>query len=437
VHLSDSTRPQDGVLDLSVQCNTAGSEIVRAKGAPVSEGHPQHVGLLAVNRGFSRFAHVTGYVCLSGALCELVGYQFAAPAALIWPALLPVVITLVLLVLLDRWRTTLYSVLFLIAGGISQYVLSVVLLSAFSALRTNPTLILSLVAVALVLVGGSGFVPTAAVIWGTIGFAVAQAASLAAVVTTGSPFHLDTISLVVEVGLVAVELTDALTRSRRLAVGPELDRAVLGDELYTVRYRSEVRAAALMHDTVLGHLTAIAAGADGALPARLKSEIVRDLELLVSDDWLQEPARVSDDAAQPNWRSSALMTAVNEARELSLAVDVTGDPVAIRRLSPDRDAAVGLAVKQCLVNVLRHAQVGRAEVVIIGSDSDVSVMIIDAGRGFSADLIASDRLGLRQSVRRRIESVGGEVRLWSTPGRGTSILIRVPSVEPRMVRDSS
>jgi signal transduction histidine kinase len=54
-------------------------------------------------------------------------------------------------------------------------------------------------------------------------------------------------------------------------------------------------------------------------------------------------------------------------------------------------------------------------------------MVIDTGRGFSEQLVGSDRLGLRQSVRRRIESVGGEVRLWSTPGRGTSILIQVPA----------
>jgi signal transduction histidine kinase len=55
-------------------------------------------------------------------------------------------------------------------------------------------------------------------------------------------------------------------------------------------------------------------------------------------------------------------------------------------------------------------------------------MVIDAGRGFSEHLVGSDRLGLRQSVRRRIESVSGEVRLWSTPGHGTSVLIQVPAL---------
>jgi hypothetical protein len=210
-------------------------------------------------------------------------------------------------------------------------------------------------------------------------------------------------------------------------VRPELDRAVIDDELSVLRYRTEVRAAALMHDTVLGHLSAIAAGSDGALQPRLRSEIEKDLAVLIGEEWLNDPTPAPDDPSRSDWRRSALLSAVQEARDLSLTVDVTGDPGAIGRLTAERDVAVGLAAKQCLVNVLRHAQVDRAEVVVIGSRTDVSIMVIDAGRGFSEQLVASDRLGLRQSVRRRIENVGGEVQLWSTPGRGTSVLIRVPA----------
>ena len=54
-------------------------------------------------------------------------------------------------------------------------------------------------------------------------------------------------------------------------------------------------------------------------------------------------------------------------------------------------------------------------------------MVIDAGKGFFEAETGADRLGLRQSVRRRIENVGGTVRVWSTPGRGTSVMIRVPA----------
>jgi signal transduction histidine kinase len=52
---------------------------------------------------------------------------------------------------------------------------------------------------------------------------------------------------------------------------------------------------------------------------------------------------------------------------------------------------------------------------------------VDAGSGFEEAETGDDRLGLRQSVRRRIELVSGTVQVWSTPGRGTSVMIRVPA----------
>ncbi|HEX4443543.1 MAG TPA: ATP-binding protein [Galbitalea sp.] len=393
----------------------------------MTQGQTQPVGLQAVNRAFSRFAHVTGYTVLCGAILEVVGYQSAAPHAIIWPVLVPIVVTLALLVLLDRLRTFVISAVFLVVGSITQYLVSVALLSAVPSLQSSDSLVLSLVSVSLVLVCGSGFVPTSTIIWGVIGFALSQLAALAADIATGSSYRFDVISVVVVIGLLLVEGTDALTRSRRVAVRPELDRAVIDEELSVLRYRIEVKAAAIMHDTVLNHLSAISAGKDGPLDPYLGNQIEKDLAILIGEEWLNDAGPTSDDQARNDWRRSALLTAVQEARDLSLVVDVTGDLGAIGRLSRERDDALGLAVKQCLVNVLRHAQVSRAEVVVIGSESDVSVMVIDAGRGFSEQLVASDRLGLRQSVRRRIEAVNGEVRLWSTPGRGTSVLIQVPA----------
>jgi hypothetical protein len=393
----------------------------------VTQGQSQPVGLQAVNRAFSRFAHVTGYTVLCGAILEVLGYQSAAIHTAIWPVLLPLAVTLALLVLLDRLRTFGVSVVFLVIGGFTQYVLSVVLISAFPSQQTTHTLLLSLVSVSLVLVCGSGFVPSSTIIWGIIGFAVSQVASLGAALVTRSAYRPDVVSIVVVVGLVLVESTDAITRTRRVALRPELDQAVIDEELSALRYRIEVKAAAIMHDTVLNHLSAISAGADGPLDPHLGGQIEKDLAILIGEEWLNDAVPAADDQARADWRRSALLTAVQEARELSLTVDVTGDLGAIGRLTRERDIAIGLAVKQCLVNVLRHAQVSRAEVVVIGSESDVSVMVIDAGRGFSEQLVASDRLGLRQSVRRRIENVSGEVRLWSTPGRGTSVLIQVPA----------
>jgi signal transduction histidine kinase len=77
--------------------------------------------------------------------------------------------------------------------------------------------------------------------------------------------------------------------------------------------------------------------------------------------------------------------------------------------------------------VLHHSGTTRAEVAVFDSETEVSVMVIDSGRGFSEADNQPDRLGIRQSVRQRIESIGGSVQIWSAPGRGTSVMIRVPA----------
>jgi signal transduction histidine kinase len=392
----------------------------------VSQGQSQESGRIMANHAFARFSHVIAYVCLVGAMFDLVGYQAetAAPIAL---GVLPLVGTLVVLAVLDRRRSTFFSVLFLAVGGVSLYLVAVALMSTVPAVAFTNAPPLALVKVALILVTGSGVVPSANMAWSAIGFGVGVVATLLAAWTAHGQVRLDFPSIGAELGLLAILVTGAITRATRLRVQPELDRAVIDEEVSEVRYRIEVRAAALMHDMVLNHLAAVANSEGDTLRPELARQIARDLHVLMGDEWLSDPPPQLESRARQDWHGSSLRAAVEEARELSLVVDVTGDLSAIGQLNPERDVAVGLAVKQCLVNVLKHAQVERAELVVIGSAAEVSVMVIDAGRGFSEQLVAADRLGLKQSVRLRIESVGGDVRVWSTPGRGTTVMIRVPA----------
>jgi signal transduction histidine kinase len=392
----------------------------------VSKGQTAPVGLQIMNRAFSRFAHMIGYVFLCGAFLDLLGYLTLTHSGMLLLAIIPLVATFVCLVFLDRRRTAFFSGLFLVVGGISQlwFAVSILLVVPGASFANTPAL--SLVSLTLLLVSGPGFVPSAGIVWSFAGFTVGGVASVLAQLQAGVRIRPDVVSIAAELGLLLMLGIIAVTRTRRLSVRPELDRAVKDEELADIRYRIEVRAAALMHDMVLNHLAAIASEPDGAIRPELRRQIEKDLENLIGEDWLDDPSPELDSQARTGWRNSALQKAVQEARDLSLAVDVTGDLPAVARLAPECDVALGLAVKQCLVNVLRHAQVESAEVVIIGSDTEVSVMVIDAGRGFSEAAVASDRLGLRQSVHRRIESVGGAVQVWSTPGRGTSVMIRVP-----------
>lgn len=94
------------------------------------------------------------------------------------------------------------------------------------------------------------------------------------------------------------------------------------------------------------------------------------------------------------------------------------------------------AVRELLLNAVKHAQVGQARVRLQGeSATDVRVEVIDAGRGFEPAPFDSDHSEPRGfgllSIRERVEALGGGLSVYSTPGLGTRIALTVPCTGER------
>jgi signal transduction histidine kinase len=56
----------------------------------------------------------------------------------------------------------------------------------------------------------------------------------------------------------------------------------------------------------------------------------------------------------------------------------------------------------------------------------VTVFVRDRGDGFEPDKVSTDRHGLADSIRGRMERNGGEVRLRTSPGEGTEVQLFMP-----------
>ena len=56
----------------------------------------------------------------------------------------------------------------------------------------------------------------------------------------------------------------------------------------------------------------------------------------------------------------------------------------------------------------------------------VRAMVTDAGVGFNISDIDEARLGFKDSVVARLKEVGGNARLFSSPGSGTTVVLEVP-----------
>ncbi len=80
-------------------------------------------------------------------------------------------------------------------------------------------------------------------------------------------------------------------------------------------------------------------------------------------------------------------------------------------------------------NARRHSGAGRVTVSLRTEGEDLVAEVSDDGRGLGPEAVPGVGQG---SMRERAAAAGGELRIESEPGRGTTVLLRVPL--PREVR---
>jgi signal transduction histidine kinase len=391
-------------------------------------GLPAHLVPQTVGRALSRACHVIASVVLASAGLLLIVNQVAEPAYLLWPALVALLPMLAMLFVVERFRSTTAVLAYLAIGSACLYWYAITLFAQIPAVQASDAFSLSLPKIALVMVGGSGLRSRGSLLWATAGFVLGELVTQLATWQTGASPRLDVAVLLAWLLVSVTAMASLLARGRVRRAQPSLHRAAFDQQKQAIRHDVEQQAAALLHDTVLNHLASITTGGPRPLDPATASAMAADLELLVGQEWLV------DDASAPapgmrlagDWTTTELGRAVDRARQGGLEVGVTGDLGAVVRLTPAVCRALGLAVAQCLSNVAVHSGTDRAEVVIYGDGVDLTVMIIDDGIGFDAAATRPDRLGIKNSVEARMTRVGGSAQIWSSPGSGTSVMLRVP-----------
>lgn len=374
--------------------------------------------------------HAVVFTLLSISILVVLVFQAAQPESSLWlsgVALLPM---LGLLLVADRMNIVLWWLSYLAVGGIGVYFYTLGILNQGIPLQYYDGFTLLPIKISLILMGGVILGKVAGIVGAVVGYLTAELAVGLAQTHAAVALHFDVPAFATLIVSILVVLIFGMKDPRQIWVLPRLQRAAYDEHLASLRNKIEVQAATVMHDTVLNHLAAIVGSTDDSLSPMLRQQIHRDVDSLTSEEWLAETAVSSEttiDRARTDWHESGLYAAIGEARLMGLVVTTSGELTAVSRLSREASVALGLAAKQCLVNVLKHSGTRNAEVSVYSSDAEVSVMVVDSGCGFTESATGTDRLGLRSSVRQRIELIGGAVRVWSTPGHGTSIMIRVPA----------
>lgn len=197
-------------------------------------------------------------------------------------------------------------------------------------------------------------------------------------------------------------------------------------ELAAVAERS--RLARDIHDNVGHQLTVISVQLE-------KAAAFRDLDPAAAGQALADARSAARQALVEVRRSVGALRAHGEPFSLTAALtalvdrlDGGGPRVDLDIRGPDPSLgdtallAVYHAAQESLTNACRHAKAGQVTVRARLAEHAARITVTDDGRGFAPP--ASEGFGLR-IMRERLELAGGELRIDSTPGRGTRVTAAV------------
>ena len=259
---------------------------------------------------------------------------------------------------------------------------------------------------------------------------VAVLASLAGVVFLISPVPmpwrlLAVVPIAVLVLLVGaagiIDAERARTRAQLRRADEEIER------LATIAERE--RIARDLHD-LLGHTLSVIV---------LKAELAARLLPVDPDRAGQEIREVEQTAraalgevrtAVAGYRAKGLgAELVNSQRALAAAGVQADATIDLPVLPAEQEAALALALREAVTNVVRHADARRISIRARATPHDVELEVTDDGRGASG----RDGAGLL-GMRERVTSLGGQVDLRTGPAGtarpGTRILVRLPRAAP-------
>jgi signal transduction histidine kinase len=98
------------------------------------------------------------------------------------------------------------------------------------------------------------------------------------------------------------------------------------------------------------------------------------------------------------------------------------------RLPPPVEVALFRVVQEALSNVIRHSNAEHAQVALEQEGRSLKCTVSDTGTGFDAASPHGVRDGLGLTgIRERLDSIGGEFRIQSQPGRGTRLIMVIPN----------
>ena len=200
---------------------------------------------------------------------------------------------------------------------------------------------------------------------------------------------------------------------RRLEVQADLDRA----EAARVRHEERMDLANRLHDSVLQTLSALRRDADDANQVRYLARRQERLLRRTISEYRSEHEHSARAAIH------GMCDEIEDVHRIEIDTVVRGDA----EVNPPFEAVLA-AAREALTNAAKHAGVDVIDLYAELEPSRIEVFVRDRGHGFGIDAaIAGSGRGMDHGMVKRITDVGGDAKITSEVGAGTSVELRWPA----------
>ena len=205
-----------------------------------------------------------------------------------------------------------------------------------------------------------------------------------------------------------------------------LNALIEGQELERLRIAQD------LHDGLGGLLTTVKAHFN---VIRKEMEQIEKLNVYAKtneliDEACSEVRRIAHDMVPHSVKMTGLTGALENlkdgiiARGLNCDIDIHG--FHNNMLSEQKSSMLYRILQELTTNVVKHAGASHIFIQIMAAADELQILVEDDGTGFDTNENNHKGLGLK-SVQSRVEFLGGQWMIDSTPSHGTTVHIRLPS----------
>jgi PAS domain S-box-containing protein len=213
------------------------------------------------------------------------------------------------------------------------------------------------------------------------------------------------------------------------------DLRKLASELVLTEERERKKISVTLHDEVAQTLAAARMRIDllRSKPVDDESRHALDEAQQLLVQAIRETRSLMTDISNPVLYDMGLRVAVQSLTEevkarngISFSSSFGGS---LRTLGQDMEVMIFLVVKELVQNIVKHSGARNASIGIVEERDDIKVIVTDDGQGFDVGSVGA--VGLDSgfglfSIRERVKSYNGKIRIESAPGKGSEVTVLLP-----------